>query len=480
MLEFSIITGLKCTDNIDDYMYTSSSKSALMSKYFSDNKGAITRSKLITRVKMENFDNAEDALNLAILFFVHTFMFSQHKEAPISVAHFQMVEDGRYIHFPWGKCVGIIAEEFGDFSTVPPQEILIKAGLALPESPKQPLKRRKTVTFQQDSPVVMDDDTSTRDRSVHHVSGLYSETQKNSTDKGQIGVSYQSHQHKSVPSSSTQLEETCKSSLDGDEIKNYINQCEEKIVGQQQSQEDRLNKHESSYKEDMQHEDYHKGSLNDIEESHDEEFNKQHILEEQELLAAVDSILFGLSTLSTTKSLDVGSSNKMTESQWDLPDSQIPPDFPDAQDSGDSDKEEKLKYAFDGNETDNHYRVNASGLGYPQLDFVVAHPQSKNWFYLLSECKTCQNDEVLAVIVWKERLICVYDSLSSKRKKEPPIEIQKLAVMLSTYLSDNGFYEKTERIDWPPLEAYKEKLAQQTGLVNEILFDVDYVKNIPQ
>ncbi|KAM3355940.1 hypothetical protein P3S68_022654 [Capsicum galapagoense] len=88
MLEFSIITGLKCTDNIDDYMYTSSSESALMSKYFPDNKGAITRSKLITRVKMENFDNAEDALNLAILFFVHTFMFSQHKEAPISVAHF--------------------------------------------------------------------------------------------------------------------------------------------------------------------------------------------------------------------------------------------------------------------------------------------------------------------------------------------------------------------------------------------------------
>ncbi|XP_016567625.1 uncharacterized protein LOC107865954 [Capsicum annuum] len=103
MLEFAIISGLKCTGNIDDYMYTSSSKLALMSRYFSDNKGAITRSKLITRVQNENFDNAEDALNLAILFFVHTFMFSQHKEAPISVAHFQIVEDGRYIHFPWEK-----------------------------------------------------------------------------------------------------------------------------------------------------------------------------------------------------------------------------------------------------------------------------------------------------------------------------------------------------------------------------------------
>ncbi|KAM3362772.1 hypothetical protein P3S68_017626 [Capsicum galapagoense] len=36
---------------------------------------------------------------------------------------------------------------------------------------------------------------------------------------------------------------------------------------------------------------------------------------------------------------------------------------------------------------------------------------------------------------------------SSKRKKEPPIEIQKLAVILPTYLSDNGFYDKTERTD---------------------------------
>ncbi|PHT47797.1 hypothetical protein CQW23_12005 [Capsicum baccatum] len=134
----------------------------------------------------------------------------------------------------------------------------------------------------------------------------------------------------------------------------------------------------------------------------------------------------------------------MTERHWDLPDSQIPSDFPNAQvrelqaskekapskrerkksrilrspyiskygsgskDAIDIDKEEKLKYAFDGyninqdlsnelmidysqwiavgllkthsakKETDNHYQVNVSGLGFRQLDFVVAYPQSKN------------------------------------------------------------------------------------------------------
>ncbi|PHT89531.1 hypothetical protein T459_04644 [Capsicum annuum] len=87
---------------------------------------------------------------------------------------------------------------------------------------------------------------------------------------------------------------------------------------------------------------------------------------------------------------------------------------------------------------------------------------------------------VLVVIVLKERLIRVYDSLSSKREKKTPIEIQKLPVMLPTYLSDNDFYDKTERTDWPSLEAYKGKITQQTDLVNEIPFDVDYVQNIPQ
>ncbi|PHU12169.1 hypothetical protein BC332_19099 [Capsicum chinense] len=569
MLKFSIISGLKCIGNIDDYMYISSSKSALMSRYFPNNKGAITHSKLIT------------------------------------------------------QRVGAIAEEFGDFSTTPPREILMKASFESHVSPDQPLKKRKTVMFDQEKQAVMDDDTSGCGHAVHHGSDLYHETNKDAADKGEIGVSEiqhhhhveigvspQSHQHKSVPSSSTHPEETSKSSLDGDEMKNYINKCEDKIDEQQQSQEDGSNKQERQHKSDMQHEDYDKGSLNDMEVSHDEESNKKHLLEEKQLLdvnvvdkdagrednfknedcsdlqaledvnltakqdvtemnlknqkstdvtdvqdevggtitdsiqSAVDTFLFGRSIPSTTKSLDVGASNKMTERHWDLPDSQIPPDFPYAQvrelqasksksptkrerkksrilrspyiskygsgskDVVDIDKEEKLKYAFDGKKTDNHYRVNASGLGYRQLDFVVAYPQSKNWFYLMSERKTCWNNEgfcmptglpwhmvdevyvsincgkefhwILAVIVLKERLISVYDSLSSKRKQEPPIEIQKLIVMLPTYLLDNGFYDKTERTDWPLLEAHKGKITRQTGLVNKIPFDVDYVQNIPQ
>ncbi|KAF3640965.1 putative protein EIN4-like [Capsicum annuum] len=87
---------------------------------------------------------------------------------------------------------------------------------------------------------------------------------------------------------------------------------------------------------------------------------------------------------------------------------------------------------------------------------------------------------VLTVIVLKERTIRVYDSLSSKKKSEPSTEIRKLAAMLPTYLSDSGFFEKTERVDWSTLKAYEGKLDLQTGEISHNPFDVEYVQNIPQ
>ncbi|PHT55977.1 hypothetical protein CQW23_04463 [Capsicum baccatum] len=383
MLEFNIITSLKCT-------------------------GAITRSKLITRVQMGNFDNAEDALNLAILFFVHTFMFSQHKEAPISVANFQIIKDGRYIHFPWGKhlykniqptikevsrldlsfskdfetydptiyastsdCgnlkrtadelqqrVGTIAKEFGDFSTIPPRKILIKVDFASPVSPDQPLKKRKTVMFEQDNQAVIDDDTSGRDQAVHHISDLYSETHMDATDTGEIGTS--------------------KSTLDGDEIKNYINKCivrviyEDKIDEQQQSQEDGSNKQERPHKEDMQHEDYYNGSLNDMKVSRDEESNKQHILEEQQLLDmnAVDKEAgheddFENEDCSNLQALE----DEIMAYEEECSDEELgKKNIPDVEDLSvfdavDFDKEEKLKYAFDG------YTINQDLLNELMIDY---------------------------------------------------------------------------------------------------------------
>ncbi|PHU12427.1 hypothetical protein BC332_19357 [Capsicum chinense] len=54
---------------------------------------------------------------------------------------------------------------------------------------------------------------------------------------------------------------------------------------------------------------------------------------------------------------------------------------------------------------------------------------------------------VLAVIDLKNRRIRVYDSLSSLRNMESINEINKLAAMLPTYLSDSRFFEEISRTD---------------------------------
>ncbi|PHU28758.1 hypothetical protein BC332_00851 [Capsicum chinense] len=341
MLEFAIISGLKCTGNIDDYMYTSSFKLVLMLRYISDNKGAITHSKLITRVQNGNFDNVEDAMNLAILFFVHTFMFSQHKEEP---QNFNTVKQlyslggmSHVINVWMFECCSEVESKnvVRQRNAIPrilnwsvqcirPNYESFMSGMFTKHSYKniQPTideVRRLNLSFSKDfelcDPTTYDSTSDSgklkrtaveiqqrvgtiAEEFVHHGSDLYRETHKDAADKGEIdvseiqhhhyveiGVSLQSHQYKSVPSSSTQPEGTSKSSLDGDEIKNYINKCfaetmaelitliskipaevvkalkneqnkqsqEDKIDEQQQSQEDGSNKQERQHKSDMQH-----------------------------------------------------------------------------------------------------------------------------------------------------------------------------------------------------------------------------------
>ena len=48
------------------------------------------------------WENIEDALQMAILYFIHTFLYSQPDNTPIPIEDFYMVEDGSYQQFPWG------------------------------------------------------------------------------------------------------------------------------------------------------------------------------------------------------------------------------------------------------------------------------------------------------------------------------------------------------------------------------------------
>ncbi|PHT41149.1 hypothetical protein CQW23_20003 [Capsicum baccatum] len=240
MLEFAIISGLKFTGSIDDYMYTSSSKSALMSRILNwlvqciRPKYESFMSGMFTKHSYKNIQPITDEVSRLDLSFSKDFEICD----PTTYASTSDSRKLKRTAVELQQHVGTIAEEFGDFSTIPLQEILIKAGFESLVSPDQPLKKGKIVMFDQEKQAVIDDDTSGYGHASHHGFDLYRETHKDVTNKGEIGVSEiqhhhhveigispQSNQHKSIPSSSTQPEGTSNLSLDGDEIKNHINKC---------------------------------------------------------------------------------------------------------------------------------------------------------------------------------------------------------------------------------------------------------------
>ena len=83
------------------------------------------------------------------------------------------------------------------------------------------------------------------------------------------------------------------------------------------------------------------------------------------------------------------------------------------------------------------------------------------------------------MVVLKKRLIRVYDSSCGSRKRVPPEEINQLSVMLPNYLHDSGFFDKTDRINWLSLEAYKDKKTCEL-LGPQHSFTVEYAQEIMQ
>ncbi|WMV18189.1 hypothetical protein MTR67_011574, partial [Solanum verrucosum] len=62
---------------------------------------------------------------------------------------------------------------------------------------------------------------------------------------------------------------------------------------------------------------------------------------------------------------------------------------------------------------------------------------------------------VLVVVVLRERLIRVYDSYLGSRKKVQSDETKQLSIILPNYLQNSESFDKTDRIDWTALNAYK-------------------------
>ncbi|KAH0776727.1 hypothetical protein KY290_008138 [Solanum tuberosum] len=111
-----------------------------------------------------------------------------------------------------------------------------------------------------------------------------------------------------------------------------------------------------------------------------------------------------------------------------------------------------------GRDKDDQYLANCSDIEFKQLYFVVAFPKEKDWFCVMSQPNKYWTDEVLAVVVLKERCIEVYDSMSSSRTtRKLCSEIQKLSTLLPKYLESSGFFDQRDRTNWSVLESYQGK-----------------------
>ncbi|KAF3640660.1 hypothetical protein FXO38_22036 [Capsicum annuum] len=97
--EFALITEFKCYGNIDDFSYEDSSPSRLMRRYFLQSTNGVDKEALIECFLKGNFDTIEDSLQMTILYFIHTFIYSQLNASPVLFFNFKMVEDGKYEFF---------------------------------------------------------------------------------------------------------------------------------------------------------------------------------------------------------------------------------------------------------------------------------------------------------------------------------------------------------------------------------------------
>ncbi|XP_060174516.1 uncharacterized protein LOC132605362 [Lycium barbarum] len=103
--EFAIITGLKCVGDEDAFKVNCKGRNRILETYFGGSKKIPSKADLIECFTDKNWGlNDADAVKIVVLYFIHTYILSNEKNAvKIPRLHFDLVESGRYVDYPWGK-----------------------------------------------------------------------------------------------------------------------------------------------------------------------------------------------------------------------------------------------------------------------------------------------------------------------------------------------------------------------------------------
>ncbi|PHT82023.1 hypothetical protein T459_15038 [Capsicum annuum] len=542
--EFALISGLKCTGNIEEHLYTHSSKSVLMAKYFSSSKHTVKKCIFVQRFKVENFDNNTDALNMSILYFIHNFLFSQVRDATISRSNFVMVEDGSTITervgnvipriFNW-KVVGIKVKYEKFMGGMFNKFVYTNLRSTHEEVQRLNLPTIDGVELNNDESALSHDtypDHSERlDAPTLTPSSSGKSGHQDSSDQkwNKLKFFLQSYDDElggfttGVPSIDNFEEMNIVTSFKDNGKKDFEGFSSDVGTSTLDAQvEEMVN---------QKLEDFETATLNalvDAVVNQNPDYSKiqnpmtENIHEDH----SIDAIMQGSAASVDDIPLEVVKPVDETLNFYSLSDSQIPSNYPDSvvvahlahidvifyhlRKKSKLRKNQEYRFTttncFFKNYVEKTYRryypndsdtVHSTQQDYAESVVVADNENAVNniikgfsipaglpWHlvdevYVLMNCN--QNFHwVLAIIDLKDRRICVYDSLSNLRNMDLFPEIHKLAVMLPTFSSDSGFFEKKFRTDWPNLDAYRDKLSDTTQLLNTNSFEVEYVQNIIQ
>ncbi|OIT08898.1 hypothetical protein A4A49_58414 [Nicotiana attenuata] len=98
---FAFVTGFKCTRDVQLCSEVRQNKNGSIVKYFKDYP-TVSKEHLVDCFLTKTFDSDEDAIKIAVLFVVYSFLFSIKNTKHIDKKYLDLVDKGDYNSYPWG------------------------------------------------------------------------------------------------------------------------------------------------------------------------------------------------------------------------------------------------------------------------------------------------------------------------------------------------------------------------------------------
>ncbi|KAF3626639.1 hypothetical protein FXO37_30288 [Capsicum annuum] len=461
ILEFALISGLKCTGNIEEHLYTHSSKFVLMVvgikvKYEKLMAGMFGK---FVYTNLRSTHEEVQRLDLSMIDGVEL----NNDESALSHDIYPDHSDKRHgvdIHTQ----SDMDHQGFEDFSTVPPPEILMKASLNTHASTSQPTKKRRTIRFDTTTIPMQDSE-----KTPPSVSG-----KSMPIDQSWTSDSQRLNAPTLTPSSSGKSGYQDRSDQKWNELKFFLQSYD--FEGFSSDVETSTLDAQVEEMVNQELEDIGTAILNALVDT-DEYLSTISEFAQLE----IDAIMQGLATSVDDIPLEVVKPVDKIVNLYFLSDSQISSNYPD------SIVVAHLAAKTPAKRTRTRSRIFKSPN---MIDFAFGSKALEDESTEFKQTFTFEGYEISddmpssiieeykkwvleAVIALEDKRICVYDSLSNLRNMDSSLEIQKLEVMLPTFLSDSEIFEQTSRKDWPNLDAYRDKLSDTTQLLNTNSFEVE-------